>query len=83
MNLAFRVAIFLTLLSAPALADSNLLTGSWVDSGSRSSHGGHVWRKDFMREVNPGYRSGGKRWQESRPEFEEPSFVRVGIRQRF
>jgi hypothetical protein len=30
MNLAFRAAIFLTLLSAPALADSNLLTGNWV-----------------------------------------------------
>jgi hypothetical protein len=30
MNLAFRVVIFLTLLSAPALTDSNLLTGNWV-----------------------------------------------------
>jgi hypothetical protein len=30
MNLAFRAAIFLALLSAPALADSNLLTGNWV-----------------------------------------------------
>jgi hypothetical protein len=30
MNLAFRAAIFLTLLSAPVLADSNLLTGNWV-----------------------------------------------------
>jgi len=30
MNLAFRAAIFLTLLSAPVLAASNLLTGNWV-----------------------------------------------------
>jgi hypothetical protein len=30
MNLAFRVAIFRKLLSAPTLADSNLLTGNWV-----------------------------------------------------
>jgi hypothetical protein len=48
MNLAFRAAIFLTLLSAPVLANSNLLTGNWGDSGSLSSHGVHVWRKDFM-----------------------------------
>jgi uncharacterized protein (DUF2147 family) len=30
VNLAFRVVIFLTLLSAPPLADSNLLTGNCV-----------------------------------------------------
>jgi hypothetical protein len=29
MKLTFRVVIFLTLLSAPALADSNLLTHNW------------------------------------------------------
>jgi hypothetical protein len=30
MSLAFRAAIFVTLLSASALADSDLLTGNWV-----------------------------------------------------
>jgi uncharacterized protein (DUF2147 family) len=30
MNLTFKVVIFLILLSAPALADSHLLTGNWV-----------------------------------------------------
>jgi uncharacterized protein (DUF2147 family) len=30
MNHAFRMAIFVTLLSARALAESNLLTGNWV-----------------------------------------------------
>jgi hypothetical protein len=82
MNLAFRAAIFLTLLSAPVLADSNLLTGNWVTPDQAVVTVYMCGEKTLCTKLIQ-LIDRGKRWQESRPEFEKPPFVRAGTRQRF